>query len=61
MPLSEPLLPMSLLKIRPYVVMVIMGTVGQMAYYALSALLPTQITALYFTENITIGLMSVSR
>lgn len=38
----------------------IVGTIGQMAYYAINVLLPQQIAALYSTDNSTIGLMSVS-
>ena len=59
-PLKQPLLPMKLLKIRSFNVVVIVGTVGQMVYYALNVLWPTQIATLYTTDNITIGWMSVS-
>jgi hypothetical protein len=60
MPLKLPLLPLRLLKIRNYSVVVIVGTVGQMVYYALNVLWPQQITALYTTNNALIGWMSVS-
>jgi hypothetical protein len=60
MPLKLPLLPLRLLKIRNYSVAVIVGTVGQMVYYALNVLWPQQITALYTTNNALIGWMSVS-
>jgi hypothetical protein len=60
MPLKLPLLPIRLLKIRNYAVAVIVGTVGQMVYYALNVLWPQQIAALYTTDNAMIGWMSVS-
>jgi hypothetical protein len=60
MPLKLPLLPMHLFKIRNYVVAVIVGTVGQMVYYALNVLWPQQISSLYTTDNAMIGWMSVS-
>jgi hypothetical protein len=60
MPLKLPLLPLHLLKIRNYNVAVIVGTVGQMVYYALNVLWPQQIAALYTTNNGLIGWMSVS-
>lgn len=60
MPLKLPLLPLRLLKIRNCSVSVMVGTIGQMVYYALNVLWPQQITALYTTNNPTIGWMSVS-
>ncbi|KAF9870587.1 hypothetical protein CkaCkLH20_11893 [Colletotrichum karsti] len=57
-PLASPLLPMNLFKIRNFVVAVIVGSVGQMPFYALNVLWPTQITNLYTTDNISIGWMS---
>lgn len=59
-PIKEPLLPMHLFKITNFNMSVIVGTVGQMVFYALNILWPAQITSLYSTDNITIGLMSVS-
>lgn len=51
---------MKLFKIRNFVVAVVVGSVGQMSFYALNVLWPTQITNLYTTDNISIGWMSVS-
>lgn len=50
---------MNLFKIRNFVVAVIVGSVGQMSFYALNVLWPTHITNLYTTDNLTIGWMSV--
>ncbi|CAI6290664.1 unnamed protein product [Periconia digitata] len=58
MPLPEPLLPMKLFKVRNYWVAVVVGSIGQMSYYALSVLWPTHITALYTKDNMTVGWMS---
>jgi MFS family permease len=58
MPLKQPLLPVKLLKIRNLVAVLFVGCVGQMVYYALNVLWPQQITALFTTDNIIIGLMS---
>lgn len=60
MPLKSPLIPMSLFKIGNYNVVVIVGSVGQMSFYALNIIWPQQITNLYTTDNIKIGWMSVS-
>lgn len=60
MPLKSPLIPMYLFKIRNYDVAVIVGSVGQMSFYALNVIWPQQITNLYTTDNIKIGWMSVS-
>ena len=51
---------MHLFKIRTFVVVVIVGSVGQMVYFALNVLWPQQITALYTTDNMKIGAISVS-
>lgn len=59
MPLKQPLLPMKLLKIRNLVACVIVGSVGQMVYYALNVLWPIQITSLFTQDNLLIGIMSV--
>jgi hypothetical protein len=58
MPLKQPLLPVKLLKTRNLVAVVFVGSVGQMVYYALNVLWPQQITSLFTTNNIIIGLMS---
>lgn len=60
MPLKRPLLPMRLFKIRNFAVAVTVGTVAQMVYYALNVLWPQQIAAVYTTDNIMIGWISVS-
>ncbi|CAK7204997.1 hypothetical protein SEUCBS139899_007760 [Sporothrix eucalyptigena] len=58
MPLSTPLLPMNLFKIRSFVVAVIVGSCGQMSWYALNLLWPYHIQNLYTTNNTTVGWMS---
>ncbi|KAN0088989.1 siderophore iron transporter [Hyaloscypha variabilis] len=58
MPLKQPLLLMHLFKIRTFVVVVVVGSVGQMVYFALNVLWPQQITALYTTDNMKIGAIS---
>jgi MFS family permease len=60
MPLKQPLLPLRLFKSRNLVAVVFVGCVGQMVYYALNVLFPIQISSLLTTDNILIGLMSVS-
>lgn len=57
MPLKSPLLPMNLFRIRNYVLAVIIGSIGQMSYYAFNVLWPTQASALYTTDNLTLGWM----
>ena len=59
-PLKQPLLPLRLFKHRNLVAVVFVGSVGQMVYYALNVLFPQQITALFTTNNILIGAISVS-
>lgn len=59
-PLESPLFPMKLFKIRNYTVSVVVGCVGQMAFYALNVLWPQHISRLYTQDNLTIGWMSVS-
>lgn len=61
MDLKQPLLPLRLFKHRNLVAAIFVGSVGQMIYYALNVLFPQQITALFTTNNILIGLMSVRR
>ncbi|KAL5319252.1 hypothetical protein ACEPPN_012302 [Leptodophora sp. 'Broadleaf-Isolate-01'] len=58
MPLKQPLLPMHLFKIRTFVVVVIVGSIGQMVYFALNIFWPQQITTLYTTNNMKIGVIS---
>ena len=60
MPLKQPLLPIRILKNRNYIAITIAGSVGQMVFVALSILWPQQIAALYTTDNVKIGWMSVS-
>lgn len=57
-PLSEPLLPMKLFKVRNFWIAVVVGSVGQMSFYALNVIWPTHITALYTKDNMTVGWMS---
>lgn len=59
-PLSQPLMPMKLVKIRNFSAVVVVGCVGQMVYYALNLFWPIIITTFFTTDNIKIGLMSVS-
>uniref|UniRef100_A0A0B7K2X7 Major facilitator superfamily (MFS) profile domain-containing protein n=1 Tax=Bionectria ochroleuca TaxID=29856 RepID=A0A0B7K2X7_BIOOC len=54
----SPLVPMNLFKITNYNVAVIVGSVGQMSFYALNVIWPQQVTNLYTTDNIKIGWMS---
>jgi hypothetical protein len=58
MPLPQPLLPVSLFKIRNYSIAVAVGSIGQMSYYALNVLWPMQVTSLYSTDVITVGWFS---
>lgn len=58
MPLKAPLIPMNLFKIRNFVVCVIVGSIGQMSFYALNVIWPQHITNLYTTDNVTVGWMS---
>jgi len=58
MPLEQPLLPMSLFKIRNFWVAVVAGSIGQVAFYAMNVLWPQHVTNLYTTNNITIGWLS---
>lgn len=51
---------MKLFKIRNFWVACIVGSVGQMSFYALNVLWPTHITALYTKANMTVGWMSAS-
>ncbi|OAA57978.1 siderophore iron transporter [Niveomyces insectorum RCEF 264] len=57
-PLHTPLLPMTLFKNRSFVVAVIVGSCGQMSWYALNLLWPYHIQDLYTTDNNTVGWMS---
>lgn len=58
MPLHTPLLPMKLFKIRNFVVAVVVGSCGQMSWYALNLLWPYHIQNLYTTDNSKVGWMS---
>lgn len=60
MPQPQPLLPLSLFKIRNYTIAVIVGSVAQMSYYALNIFWPLQASSLYTTNSVTVGWMSVS-
>lgn len=51
----SPLVPMNLFKITNYNVAVIVGSVGQMSFYALNVIWPQQVTNLYTTDNIKIS------
>jgi hypothetical protein len=55
MPLTHPLLPVSLFKIRNFSIAVVVGSIGQMSYYALNVFWPTQATSLYSTNILTVG------
>ncbi|GKZ37917.1 hypothetical protein AbraIFM66950_009749 [Aspergillus brasiliensis] len=59
-PLQQPLLPMSLLRNRGYVGAVCSALVGNMVYFSMSLLWPTAITALYTTDTIKTGWLSIS-
>jgi hypothetical protein len=49
---------MSLFKIRNFWVAVVVGSIGQMAFYTMNVLWPNHITNLYTKDNIKIGWMS---
>jgi hypothetical protein len=61
MPLEQALVPMSLFKITNYSAVVITASVGTMIYFSMNILWPLQIAALYTTDNIEIGWLSVSK
>ncbi|CAK7224030.1 hypothetical protein SBRCBS47491_005410 [Sporothrix bragantina] len=58
MPLEMPLLPMGLFKNHSFVVAVIVGSCGQMSWYAYNLLWPYHIQNLYTTNNTTVGWLS---
>ena len=60
-PLEQPLVPMSLFKITNYSAVVVTASVGTMIYFSMNILWPLQIAALYTTDNIQIGWLSVSK
>jgi hypothetical protein len=60
MPLEQALVPMSLFKITNYSAVVVTASVGTMIYFSMNILWPLQIGALYTTDNIQIGWLSVS-
>lgn len=57
-PLKQPLLPLRLFKIRNISACVIVGSTMQMVWLALNVFWPLQISALFTTNEITIGLLS---
>ncbi|PCG92126.1 Major facilitator superfamily domain, general substrate transporter [Penicillium occitanis (nom. inval.)] len=59
-PMEQPLLPMSLLKHRGYSATVCSALVGNMVYFSMSLLWPEAIAALYTTDTIKAGWLSVS-
>ncbi len=61
MPLEQALVPMSLFKITNYSAVVVAASVGTMIYFSMNVLWPIQIAALYTTDNIEIGWLSVSK
>jgi len=60
MPLEQPLVPMSLFKVTNYSAVACSSVVGTMIYFSMTILWPLQISALYTTDNIQIGWLSVS-
>jgi hypothetical protein len=52
---------MSLFKITNYSAVVVTASVGTMIYFSMNILWPSQIAALYTTDNIQVGWLSVSR
>ncbi|KIW12779.1 hypothetical protein PV08_07966 [Exophiala spinifera] len=58
MPLRQPLLPVRLFKIRNIVVCIFIGSTMQMVWLVLNIFWPIQITLLFTTNEITIGLLS---
>ncbi|CAK7212639.1 hypothetical protein SBRCBS47491_001535 [Sporothrix bragantina] len=58
MPLSQPLVPIRIFKIRNVNAAMVIGCVAQMVYYAMNLLYPMMITTFFTTDNIKIGLMS---
>lgn len=57
MPLSHPLIPMSLFNGK-YVSLVLCATVCSMIYYSINVIWPTEISALFTTDSIEIGWLS---
>ncbi|CAK7231301.1 hypothetical protein SBRCBS47491_007883 [Sporothrix bragantina] len=58
MPLSHPLIPMSLFYNRAYVALVLCATVCSMIYYSINIIWPTEISALFTTDSQMIGWLS---
>lgn len=58
MPLKQPLLPVRLFKIRNITACVFVGSTMQMVWLALNVFWPIQISVLFTSNNITIGLLS---
>lgn len=61
MPLEQALVPMSLFKITNYSAIIVAASVGTMIYFSMNVLWPEQIAALYTSDNIQIGWLSVSK
>ncbi|RAL02180.1 trichothecene efflux pump [Aspergillus ibericus CBS 121593] len=59
-PLEQPLLPMSLLRNRGYAGAVCSALVGNMVYFSMSLLWPTAISALFTTNTVKAGWLSIS-
>jgi len=57
-PIKYPLMPLRLWKNGGYVATILTASVAAMIYYSMNVLWPTQITALYSTDMLTIGWMS---
>ena len=60
MPLSHPLVPISLLSNRRYMSLVACATVCSMIYYSINIIWPGQISALFTTDSMEVGWLSVS-
>lgn len=58
MPLKQPLFPFRLIKIRNVWTCIIVGSTMQMVWFALNVFWPIQLSALYTSDETTIGLLS---
>ncbi|CAK7202848.1 hypothetical protein SEUCBS139899_005575 [Sporothrix eucalyptigena] len=58
MPLSHPLIPMSLFANSAYVALVLCASVCSMIYYSINVIWPTEISALFTTDLVQIGWLS---
>ncbi len=59
-PLKQTLLPLALLKDRNYIAVLVTSSVATMIYFSMNVIWPQQIAALYTTNNVQIGWLSVS-